>query len=122
MKATLEPRTLEQARQKRDLILENHEANAGRTFINEASAVIMSRLRTGEASSEDLVDACKENFIIPHDDRAFGTVFANLSRAGKIEKAGYCQRRKGHATSGGIVWRIKHGMNEKLCDGAEEKL
>ena len=99
--------TLEAARNKRDLILFNHEANAGRQFINEASTVILRRLAISEASSEDLVDACKEAFIRPHDDRAFGTVFANLSRAGKIERAGYCQRRKGHSCSGGIIWRLK---------------
>ena len=105
---TLESPTIERASQLRDQALFHHEVTAGHNFIKDATNIIIARLMLeGTMSSENLVDACKRAFIMPHDDRAFGAVFASLSRAGKIEKSGYCQRRKGHATSGGIIWRLK---------------
>lgn len=66
-------------------------------------------LARGPMSSEKLTAACKEIGIIPHDDRAFGSVYQTLSRRGLIVKAGTCARERGHGTSGGIVWKLKEG-------------
>jgi hypothetical protein len=89
------------------LILDAHEKSVGLQFMHEASQAVIRHLKTvAESSSEDIVDACKAAFIRPREDRAFGAIFAKLSRTGVIQKAGYCQRRKGHACAGGIIWRL----------------
>lgn len=58
----------------------------------------------GPRSGEQLVDHCLLWGIKPHDDRAFGSVFAKLSRDGKIKCVGYCLRKRGHGAAGGRVW------------------
>ncbi len=63
--------------------------------------------RTGEASSEEITDACKRAGITPPDDRAFGLIYLFLARRRKIIKAGICPRTKGHGTSGGNIWRLE---------------
>lgn len=60
----------------------------------------------GPTSGENLVDRMKAAGHVPHDDRAFGSVFQSLARERRIEKAGYVERRKGHSTGGGLLWRI----------------
>lgn len=60
--------------------------------------------QNGPHSSEDISIACMAAGIVPHDQRAFGPVYGALSAQGKIVRAGYCQRKKGHNTSGGIIW------------------
>jgi hypothetical protein len=57
---------------------------------------------------EELVDIAIAKGAKPHDARAFGSVFMSLSRRGLIRKAGYCERKKGHSTAGGIVWGMVH--------------
>lgn len=77
------------------------------TFGPRAQAFVLEYLsRHGATSGEDLTDACKATGIAPKDDRAFGTVYMLLSRQGLIEPVGFCDRRKGHGTSGGRVWRL----------------
>ncbi len=44
--------------------------------------------------------------LVPHDDRAFGQVYAGLSREKLIVKCGCCDRIKGHGTAGGVIWRV----------------
>jgi hypothetical protein len=34
-------------------------------------------------------------------------VFARLAQAGAIEAVGYTERKKGHGTAGGRIWRAK---------------
>lgn len=61
----------------------------------------------GPTSGEDLTDGCKLAGIHAHDDRAMGAVISKLVRDNLIEKYGNCQRRRGHGTAGGCIWRIK---------------
>lgn len=60
----------------------------------------------GESSGEDITDSCKKAGITPHDDRAFGAVYAALSRNKLIGQVGFCLRRKGHGTAGGRIWGL----------------
>ena len=60
----------------------------------------------GDVSGEDLTNSCKAAGIVPHDDRAFGAVYAWLVRTGQIRCVGMVARKKGHGTSGGRVWRL----------------
>jgi hypothetical protein len=66
---------------------------------------VLSILRTqGPQTGERLVSQVKERITPPHDDRAFGSVFGRLSKAGLIRCVGYGNRQKGHGTSGARVW------------------
>lgn len=99
--------TLDEAMAARDQAMQKVEENAGEGFYEAATELSLDYLRChGPTSSEDLTIACLESGIVPHDDRAFGPVYAKLSRSGQITKAGYCARKRGHGTSGGIVWRL----------------
>jgi hypothetical protein len=81
--------------------------SAGPAFLSRAQNYVVLHLRKhGPTSSEMLTDACKAAGIRTAEDRAFGAVYAALSRAGLIEKAGDCKRAKGHGTAGGILWRL----------------
>lgn len=71
-----------------------------------AAAQILTLLEDGDASGEALVDACIAAGHVPHDARAFGSVFARLVREGRIRCVGYGLRSKGHATAGGRIWRL----------------
>jgi hypothetical protein len=55
---------------------------------------------------ESVTDWLKTQGHRPHDDRAFGAVFGGLSRQKRIVCIGHTDRRKGHGTSGGKIWRI----------------
>jgi hypothetical protein len=102
--------TLDQAVARRDVALDRVERNAEEffaEFTRKAQGFVLEYLRRkGDASGEAITNACRQAGIVPHDDRAFGPVYLALSRARKIEKAGFCARTKGHGTSGGIVWRL----------------
>lgn len=63
-------------------------------------------VRHGQQPGEALVNAAKAHGFRPHDDRAFGTVFATLARRGLIRHMGYCERVKGHGTAGGRLWDL----------------
>lgn len=60
----------------------------------------------GQASGEDLTDAAKNAGYVPHDDRAFGPIFASLARSRIIRVLDFAERRKGHGTSGARVWAL----------------
>ena len=98
--------------QKRDGAMKNVTARAERAdvfFPAKATNFVLHYLAhhpDGAASSEEITDACKRGGIQPPDDRAFGPVFMSLSRSGLITKTGICQRKKGHGTSGGNIWRL----------------
>lgn len=102
--------TLDQALARRDAALDRVERNAEdffKEFSQKAQNFVLEYLRRqGDASGEAITDACRQAGIVPHDDRAFGPVYLTLSRQKKIEKAGFCQRTKGHGTGGGVVWRL----------------
>jgi len=57
-------------------------------------------------TGEELVDGCQRRGLVPHDGRAFGPVFKELSRRGLIETVGFAMRRKGRGTAGARVWRV----------------
>lgn len=72
-----------------------------------ARAFVLAYLRThGASPGEDITDAAKAAGHRPHEDRAFGPVYATLARRGLIVTAGFCMRRKGNATAGGRVWGL----------------
>lgn len=94
---------------ERNAIMAQLERNAGTAFMEKAKAFVVRYLGEQiQAPGEEITDACRAAGICPvgSDDRAFGAVYLTLSRSGKIEKAGTCERRKGHNTSGGIIWRL----------------
>ena len=73
-----------------------------------ARAAVLKLLADGVArSGEQLVDHCLRLGIVPHDARAFGSVFGTLARNGLIEAVGHAARRKGHGTSGAKMWRAR---------------
>ena len=85
----------------------NAKAEATTNFSTEAAqSIVLTLLQDGAKTGEVLVWKCKEAGQIPHDDRAFGTVFAQLSKQGRIKKIGYGPRHRGHGTAGAIVWAL----------------
>lgn len=73
--------------------------------IEGAAQFILGYLaRHGDTSGEHLVDQATAHGFRAHDARAFGPVFARLSKRGHIRCVGYCLRTKGHAGAGGRVW------------------
>ncbi len=81
--------------------------NADRAGFDSTGAAdhILSVLRhKGDCSGEELVMQARDAGFVPHDDRAFGSVFAGLKRKGLIATVGNCTRRRGHGTSGGRIW------------------
>lgn len=58
----------------------------------------------GPCSGEVLVNLAIENGFRPHDARAFGGVFARLSRSQMIRCIGTLERAKGHGTAGARLW------------------
>jgi hypothetical protein len=85
-------------------------AKAERTteFSSEvAKAAVLDLLADGRPrSGEEIVDHCLRLGIVPHDSRAFGSVFARLRQQGAIEAVGFTERRKGNGTAGGRIWRV----------------
>jgi len=71
-----------------------------------AKAAVLDLLADGlPRSGEEIVDHCLRLGIVPHDARAFGSVFARLRQQGAIEAVGFCDRRKGNGTAGGRIWK-----------------
>ena len=93
---------------RRDTILAKVQESAGAEFSRRAAEFILNHLREhGPTPGEDITDACKAAGIVPpKDDRAVGSVYMSLSRRALILKHGYCQRRKGNATAGGVIWKL----------------
>ena len=94
----------------RNRALEQVERNANEAcswFTTRAMSCVLDHLREyGNATGEQLTDACKKAGVLPHNDKAFGAILARLSRSKRIEKVGFAPRTKGHGTAGGIVWGI----------------
>jgi hypothetical protein len=74
----------------------------------KAKETVLAALRRSSVplTGEQLVDHCVQAGIVPHDQRAFGSVFAGLARDGLIESAGFTTRTKGHGTGGARLWRV----------------
>ena len=76
-------------------------------FVARAKTFVIAYLaQRGQAPGEIIVDLCKRAGIVATDDRSFGAVFATLSRSNEIKCVGYCNRLKGHSTSGGRIWAL----------------
>jgi hypothetical protein len=77
-------------------------------FSDRAFAYIVSFSVASPAGAtftgEHLTDLMKMAGIRPHDDRAFGSIFAKALRGGVIRVVGYVPRVKGHGTSGGRLY------------------
>lgn len=81
-------------------------------FDTESARAEILRALTASArpmTGEELVDHCQRLGMVPHDSRAFGSVFGTLARRGLIEAVGFAARRKGHGTAGARLWRATHG-------------
>lgn len=55
-------------------------------------------------SGEDLTNCMKAFGICPHDDRAFGSIYAKAIRNGVIRVVGYVPRVRGNGTAGGRLY------------------
>lgn len=53
---------------------------------------------------EEVTLAARAAGITPHDDRAFGAVYARAIRNGDIRVVGSCPRVRGHGTAGGRLY------------------
>lgn len=59
------------------------------------------------ASGEELVHIAKGMGAVPHDDRAFGSVFQQMERRGLTRcLRSDLPRKRGHGTSGGKLWGL----------------
>ena len=77
------------------------------TFSERAARHILLSLRhLQRATGEALTDLCKRDGLVPHDDRAFGPIYARLSKDGRIRRAGWAPRIKGHGTGGATIWEL----------------
>lgn len=102
--------TLEQARSASQEAADHSERRASLSLPSFSLRARMHVLAVlagqGDTSGEELTDSCKAAGIVPPDDRAFGSVYAWLVRAGQIRCVGMVARTKGHGTSGGRIWRL----------------
>ena len=57
-------------------------------------------------SSESITNAIKRAGVVPHDDRAFGSVIRRLVQRGVIEFVGNCTRTRGNGARGGSLWKL----------------
>jgi hypothetical protein len=87
------------------------KAERGGFDTESAKAEVLAALRQSvrPMTGEELVDHCLRVGLVPHDARAFGSVFGTLARRGLIEAVGFADRRKGHGTAGARLWRASHG-------------
>lgn len=99
--------------EQRDAAMASVEENANAVvedFSSRAGEFVIQYLKDhGVSSGEDITNACRASGIAPHDDRAFGPVYMRLSRAKRIEKAGFCARKKGHGCAGATLWVLAGG-------------
>ena len=85
----------------------NAKAEATTSFSTATSqALVLKFLQDGPQTGEELVLACKDAGQVPHDDRAFGTVFAQLSKQKRIRKVGFTPRQRGHGADGAVIWAL----------------
>ena len=85
----------------------NAKAEATTDFDTATSqALVLKFLQDGPQTGEELVLACKDAGQVPHDDRAFGTVFAGLSKQKRIRKIGFTPRQRGHGADGAVIWEL----------------
>ena len=70
------------------------------------AAILEALTKSGRAmTGEELVDHCQRLGLVPHDARAFGSVFKKLAKDKQIVSVGFAARRKGHGTAGARLWK-----------------
>lgn len=72
-------------------------------YVREQAAVL------GSVPGEQVTLAARSAGIAPHDDRAFGAVYAKAIRNGDIRVVGTCPRVRGHGTAGGRLYAPGNG-------------
>ena len=82
------------------------------SFGERAYAFIVAfvRKQPDPVSGETVTLACKAAGIAPHDDRAFGSLYAKAIRNGDIRVVGFCARKRGHGTAGGRMYAAGVGQ------------
>jgi hypothetical protein len=104
------PPTVNQQRDQAMARVAAHAEQARADFLADAKACMLRYLAQHESASGEVLSAhCKDQGIVPPDDRAFGPVLMALVRERWIEKCGSCRRAKGHGTAGGNLWRAVRG-------------
>jgi hypothetical protein len=74
------------------------------------AAILEALAKSGRAmTGEELVDHCQRLGMVPHDARAFGSVFKKLVKDKQIVSVGFAARRKGHGTAGARLWKSTGG-------------
>lgn len=96
----------ESAIQKRDRILRRLEKNTGKVEFRKLREFVLDQLAHGETRGEWLTDLARQYNLLHGDTRRMGAVLGALSRERLIEQCGTCKRAKGHATAGGIIWKL----------------
>ena len=98
------PPSLERARLLRDeamLRVAAKAEEAAPTFAARAYAFLIRYAAAHpEFGGEDATEAIKAAGIVPHDDRAFGPIYAKAARNGLIRRIGFVPRRRGHGSPG----------------------
>lgn len=88
------------------LVAQNAE-DARPDFGEDAERFILNYItENGPTSGEELVVLAVDAGIRPHNERAFGPVFGNLSRRGAIIKVRQQPRARGHGADGCNVWGL----------------
>lgn len=92
---------------QRNAILAAHE-DKNPTFCDRAREFVLAYLREhGPTNSERLTDACMAAGIAPvASTKAFGAVYASLSRRGLIVSCGLAPRARGHGSIGAHIWTL----------------
>lgn len=91
---------------QRNAILAAHE-QAQPSFVEKAREFVLAYLREhGPTSSELLTDVCLAAGIAPENTKAFGAVYASLSRRGLIVSCGLAPRIRGHGSIGAHIWTL----------------
>lgn len=92
---------------ERNAILAAHE-QAQPSFCERARAHVLDYLAShGPTSSEVLTDVCLAAGIAPETTtKAFGAVYASLSRRRLIVSCGLAPRTRGHGSIGAHIWTL----------------
>lgn len=68
-----------------------------------AESAILAHLATSAGTAEQIIAAIRTPDNEPHDERAYGQIFASLSRRGLIVKAGSAPRYTGNPC---WIWKL----------------
>jgi hypothetical protein len=92
----------EQARQRAEDVTPGF-SDLALNFIREYA------LRQDSFMNEDCTLAMRAAGIVPHDDRAFGSIYAKAIRLRYVRVIGYAPRRRGHGAPGARRYAVDIG-------------